>query len=467
MYCSNCGNKNTQTAKYCCKCGVALVSKKIILHKDEVVGNKEKAEDLNQTSGNNREINTNRFSDKLKTLSKKQIKIIAFIILIIMVTCVVGAIIYKNTHKEKIVSASKIVAKSKVITFPDKNLEQVIRKQIKKPTGSILKDEVNKILSLEANEKNITNLSGIENLTNLSKLRLDKNEISNIEPLKGLTKLTNLLLKDNKIKDYTPVKSYYSKLITKDFALEYKASNDYILLNSNTEELKESDLSNLTKRQLVLARNEVFARHGLVFNSQEVKSYFESKSWYQPVLSYKGDINSIEEFNVRLIKKIEEGNTYNVPAIKNQDIISFCNDANSVLLDIQDKRNISDEIVIGSTHYLGLYEPYSSKDKMKEALSKYFTEDYVEKFISGQFFGNRQAFVEKNGRLYFMMGDVGQDSVYTYGSIKSRNNKGSIIQAVAYASYEDDGSSANEGDIKIKVEDGKWKIDSFHSVFGM
>lgn len=75
------------------------------------------------------------------------------------------------------------------ITFPDKNLEQVIRDEIKKPTGDVLKGDVEKIRSLKASKKNITNLSGIENLANLTSLDLSYNQISNIESLKRIDEL--------------------------------------------------------------------------------------------------------------------------------------------------------------------------------------------------------------------------------------------------------------------------------------
>lgn len=85
------------------------------------------------------------------------------------------------------------------INFPDKNLEKVIRSEIKKNSGKILKSDVDKITSLNAFENNITNLEGIENLTNLTKLDLELNEISNIEPLGGLINLTDLILDRNQI----------------------------------------------------------------------------------------------------------------------------------------------------------------------------------------------------------------------------------------------------------------------------
>lgn len=83
---------------------------------------------------------------------------------------------------------------------------------------------------------------------------------------------------------------------------------DFILPNSNTEKLEESDLVTLTKQQLMLARNEIYARHGLVFKTEDIQTYFESISWYHEDASYESEIDSIENFNVQLIEKIEEIN---------------------------------------------------------------------------------------------------------------------------------------------------------------
>src|SRR5665647_115756 len=87
------------------------------------------------------------------------------------------------------------ITESTIIRFPDKNLENAIREKIQSPTGDILKDDVDKITNLQnVAGKHITNLSGIENLTDLALLDLSDNQISNIDPLVGLTNLNNLYL---------------------------------------------------------------------------------------------------------------------------------------------------------------------------------------------------------------------------------------------------------------------------------
>ena len=86
---------------------------------------------------------------------------------------------------------------------------------------------------------------------------------------------------------------------------------EYILANSNTEKLTEADLAGLTKEQLRLARNEIYARNGMVFGVNDLDEYFRSKSWYTP--KYTSDdfydaveMNAIEEANVEFILQLEK-----------------------------------------------------------------------------------------------------------------------------------------------------------------
>lgn len=82
----------------------------------------------------------------------------------------------------------------------------------------------------------------------------------------------------------------------------------YIFPKSGTEKLLDSDISKLNKENLILARNEIFARHGFVFKTEEYKSYFSNKSWYKPNPAFKGfdgELNDVEVYNINFIKKYE------------------------------------------------------------------------------------------------------------------------------------------------------------------
>lgn len=82
----------------------------------------------------------------------------------------------------------------------------------------------------------------------------------------------------------------------------------YIFFDSNSRYLTDLDLYLLSKEVLELARNEIFARHGYMFNMERFKNYFSAKSWYIPNPYYKGEDNVLNEFekaNYKIIQKWE------------------------------------------------------------------------------------------------------------------------------------------------------------------
>ena len=60
-------------------------------------------------------------------------------------------------------------------------------------------------------------------------------------------------------------------------------------------------------QELRLMRNEVFARHGYIFKTNEMREYFSSQDWYEPKFD---DVNhlltDLEKVNILLIKRIEK-----------------------------------------------------------------------------------------------------------------------------------------------------------------
>ena len=86
-------------------------------------------------------------------------------------------------------------------------------------------------------------------------------------------------------------------------------NTDYMFPNSSNEYLSDDDLKDLSKEELAIARNEIFARYGYVFTKKEYADYFKSKSWYSENSDYDGNIerlNKYEKANVDLIKEWEE-----------------------------------------------------------------------------------------------------------------------------------------------------------------
>jgi len=90
-------------------------------------------------------------------------------------------------------------ADGQVVSFPDPNLEQAIRDVIGKPTGDIYDSDLVGLTELDASERGIANLEGIQHCVNLTRLFLQENENVDITPLVGLTNLAVLHLNNNQI----------------------------------------------------------------------------------------------------------------------------------------------------------------------------------------------------------------------------------------------------------------------------
>lgn len=71
-----------------------------------------------------------------------------------------------------------------------------------------------------------------------------------------------------------------SSLEQESAPIENDENDDYVLPTSNSEYLSADDINKLSAKELRLARNEIYARHGYRFEDEELKEYFEGKSWY-------------------------------------------------------------------------------------------------------------------------------------------------------------------------------------------
>ncbi len=93
---------------------------------------------------------------------------------------------------------------------------------------------------------------------------------------------------------------------------------DYILAESDCKIYTADELGELTAEELRIARNEIFARHGRMFTSEDMNTYFSGKKWYTPVYSAEefdalGDsvFNEFEIVNRNQIVEIEKSGEFN------------------------------------------------------------------------------------------------------------------------------------------------------------
>ncbi len=83
----------------------------------------------------------------------------------------------------------------------------------------------------------------------------------------------------------------------------------YILTDSDREYLNWEDVKDLTEEQIRLARNEIYARHGRGFQSQDLQAYFDSRPWYkktvEPEQFSESLLSDVEKWNIRYLKDLE------------------------------------------------------------------------------------------------------------------------------------------------------------------
>ena len=91
-------------------------------------------------------------------------------------------------------------------------------------------------------------------------------------------------------------------------------SNDYILSGSDRKFLTKDDLKNLNADTCRLARNELYARHGRMFDDAVLQNYFNSKTWYRGTIKpedfTESMLNSYEIYNRDLIVEYEKEKGY-------------------------------------------------------------------------------------------------------------------------------------------------------------
>ena len=98
-----------------------------------------------------------------------------------------------------------------VVHIPGPNLRAAIAESLgKSPTAPITVEEMERLRELDARNRGIQDLTGIQFATNLDELNLGRwgdhgNQVSDLSPIAGLTKLRRLYLNNNSISDLSPI----------------------------------------------------------------------------------------------------------------------------------------------------------------------------------------------------------------------------------------------------------------------
>ncbi|PJG51176.1 hypothetical protein CVM73_32250 [Bradyrhizobium forestalis] len=85
-----------------------------------------------------------------------------------------------------------------------------------------------------------------------------------------------------------------------------RTQSDLLFPDSDSRLLADDDLRPLSKDELRIARNEIFARRGRYFNAPDLTARFSRYAWYVP-RTWDPQLSAVEKANVALIERYESG----------------------------------------------------------------------------------------------------------------------------------------------------------------
>ena len=91
---------------------------------------------------------------------------------------------------------------------------------------------------------------------------------------------------------------------------EESEDGTYILEDSDIRYVTEDEVASLSPEEIRLAKNEIYARHGRIFDSEDLQEYFESQSWYYGEIAPEdfdeSVLNEYERANIDLLVSYEQ-----------------------------------------------------------------------------------------------------------------------------------------------------------------
>lgn len=92
-------------------------------------------------------------------------------------------------------------------------------------------------------------------------------------------------------------------------AAAMKDDDNFILPRSDSRIVPDEEIEVLSAEEKLLARNEIYARHGRKFDNKEIQTYFDRQPWYlgtiEPEDFDESDLNDYERKNLSAIRALE------------------------------------------------------------------------------------------------------------------------------------------------------------------
>ena len=138
---------------------------------------------------------------------------------------------------------------------------------------------------------------------------IDKNEVISEQPEQQ--QISEQKEQNEQIESDTSNDAILDEQIEKEQTTDNK---DFILQDSDSRYIAEWELYGLTEEQCRIARNEIYARHGRMFDDEQLQAYFNQFSWYTPLITPESFsetmLNDYEVANRDLIVLYEQQQGY-------------------------------------------------------------------------------------------------------------------------------------------------------------
>lgn len=91
---------------------------------------------------------------------------------------------------------------------------------------------------------------------------------------------------------------------------------DYVFPDSSQRYITAEELQGMSETEILLARNEIYAKHGYIFRNEMLNQYFNSKNWYIP--NVEGS-EFTEEYASRVFNDFELNNIWTIVQYEDQN----------------------------------------------------------------------------------------------------------------------------------------------------
>lgn len=137
----------------------------------------------------------------------------------------------------------------------------------------------------------------------------------------GYREYSDLLVVEESIKIKEIVKADVDKEVKKDsqpivkkikpageYREGYYATTNVIReINPSIKVLRNDEVENLSKADLYILRNAIFAKHGMIFKNKKLKAFFMQQPWYIPITTdVTASLTEIEKKNIDLMSRYEQ-----------------------------------------------------------------------------------------------------------------------------------------------------------------